>query len=570
MRLRSLLTVGLCVLLSLAPLSAQDAEVANSDLFIKSLEAARQAVEFYGPYDNPRELLRVSEIGYRIAQETRFSKYPLSFFLVDIPVPNAFALPGGQIFITRGMLDLGLTDDMLGGLMGHEVGHVVKNHGTRMQRRATLLNVLSQTLLAGVIIASENSRDDYVPPTGGYDPTDPRGDRIMGAAAAGLVVSELLLRSYSREFEDEADDEGQRYAAGAGFDPNGYRLLMDLMRTRLPESREFGYWRTHPFFESRVKAANVRADLLTIQKERPVDEFRQQTQATLLSLTELAGLEEPAQRLLEDASLTAWPIGPAADKIRLDRLHEVRDLELERNLLARDYGRLLEEYEQTRAQVEELDPEGELQGTLDDEMSQLMTEVGEIAEQALEVLSGGIYETEFLERFLSNYPDAPQVTDVALDLGDAYARLRRPEAAAEMYLRAWRRDPESEAGRRAQSGLRILTPMIEDLSVLQQLTAEAADPELQRIAEEQLDKSVASFSDLSNGATFLKEYPTHGHSDAVTARINRLAEDLLGEATLYQRVGDSAKALDRINRILTEAPFSPAAEKLRQDAVLQS
>jgi len=570
MRLRSLLTVGLCVLLSLAPLSAQDAEVANSDLFIKSLEAARQAVEFYGPYDNPRELLRVSEIGYRIAQETRFSKYPLSFFLVDIPVPNAFALPGGQIFITRGMLDLGLTDDMLGGLMGHEVGHVVKNHGTRMQRRATLLNVLSQTLLAGVIIASENSRDDYVPPTGGYDPTDPRGDRIMGAAAAGLVVSELLLRSYSREFEDEADDEGQRYAAGAGFDPNGYRLLMDLMRTRLPESREFGYWRTHPFFESRVKAANVRADLLTIQKERPVDEFRQQTQATLLSLTELAGLEEPAQRLLEDASLTAWPIGPAADKIRLDRLHEVRDLELERNLLARDYGRLLEEYEQTRAQVEELDPEGELQGTLDDEMSQLMTEVGEIAEQALEVLSGGIYETEFLETFLSNYPDAPQVTDVALDLGDAYARLRRPEAAAEMYLRAWRRDPESEAGRRAQSGLRILTPMIEDLSVLQQLTAEAADPELQRIAEEQLDKSVASFSDLSNGATFLKEYPTHGHSDAVTARINRLAEDLLGEATLYQRVGDSAKALDRINRILTEAPFSPAAEKLRQDAVLQS
>ena len=570
MRLRSLLTVGLCVLLSLAPLSAQDAEVANSDLFIKSLEAARQAVEFYGPYDNPRELLRVSEIGYRIAQETRFSKYPLSFFLVDIPVPNAFALPGGQIFITRGMLDLGLTDDMLGGLMGHEVGHVVMNHGTRMQRRATLLNVLSQTLLAGVIIASENSRDDYVPPTGGYDPTDPRGDRIMGAAAAGLVVSELLLRSYSREFEDEADDEGQRYAAGAGFDPNGYRLLMDLMRTRLPESREFGYWRTHPFFESRVKAANVRADLLTIQKERPVDEFRQQTQATLLSLTELAGLEEPAQRLLEDASLTAWPIGPAADKIRLDRLHEVRDLELERNLLARDYGRLLEEYEQTRAQVEELDPEGELQGTLDDEMSQLMTEVGEIAEQALEVLSGGIYETEFLERFLSNYPDAPQVTDVALDLGDAYARLRRPEAAAEMYLRAWRRDPESEAGRRAQSGLRILTPMIEDLSVLQQLTAEAADPELQRIAEEQLDKSVASFSDLSNGATFLKEYPTHGHSDAVTARINRLAEDLLGEATLYQRVGDSAKALDRINRILTEAPFSPAAEKLRQDAVLQS
>ncbi|MDH3254482.1 MAG: M48 family metallopeptidase, partial [Acidobacteriota bacterium] len=248
---------------------AQEAPpVDNPEIFSKSLEAAQQAMEFYGRYDNPEELRRVAEIGYRIAQETRFTAYPFSFFLVDIPVPNAFALPAGQIFITRGMLDLGLTDDMLGGLLGHEIGHVVMNHGLKMQRRATLLNVLSQTVLAGVIIATNNSRDDYIPPTGGYDPSNPRGDRIMGTAAAGLVVSELLLRSYSREFEDEADSEGQRWAAAAGYDPNGYRLLMELMRSRLPESKEYGYWRTHPFFDSRVKAAMVRADLLTIQGGR--------------------------------------------------------------------------------------------------------------------------------------------------------------------------------------------------------------------------------------------------------------------------------------------------------------
>ena len=100
-----------------------------------------------------------------------------------------------------------------------------------MQRRATLLNILSQTLLAGVLIATHDDRDDYIPPTGGYDPSDPRSDRVMGAAAAGLVVSELLLRSYSREFEDEADDEGQRYAAGAGFDPTGYRRDSDMCTT---------------------------------------------------------------------------------------------------------------------------------------------------------------------------------------------------------------------------------------------------------------------------------------------------------------------------------------------------
>lgn len=563
----------LCALLTLAPLAAQeieDPEVAQSDLFAKSLEAARQAVEFYGVYDNPEELKRVSEIGYRIAQETRFTKYPLSFFLVDIPVPNAFALPGGQIFVTRGMLDLGLTDDMLAGLMGHEIGHVTKNHGVRMKRRATLLNVLSQTLLAGVILATENDRDDYVPPTGGYDPSDPRNDRIMGTAAAGLVVSELLLRSYGREYEDEADDEGQRFAAGAGFDPKGYKHLMELMRTRLPETKEYGYWRTHPFFDSRVKAADVRAELLAVQEPVSPDSLRQKTQERLLEVAGSPDIEDASRLLLEDAALTAWPIGPEADRIRLDRLHESRDLESKRNLLARDFGKLLEKYGKTRTEVEELDPEGDLLIALDAEMAEIRSEIETTSENALKTLSGGIYETGFMETFLSNYPESAEVPRVALELGDAYARLRRSEDAAEMYLRVWEAAPESEAGMRAQSGLRVLTPRIKDLTVLKRLTEESSDPELQRLAVDQLAKSVTVFSDLGNGANFLKTYPDSEHSEAITARINSLAAGLLGEATLYQRVGDHAKALDRINRILTEAPFSPAADKLRQDAILES
>ena len=197
----------------------------------------------------------MAEIGYRVAQESNFRDFPLTFYLVDLPVPNAFALPGGQIFLTKGMLDLRLNDDMLAGLLGHEIGHVVLDHGMRMKRRATLLNVLSQALLAGVVISA--SRSDRQPggipdPYGGGSSS---GDLVLGTAAAGAVVSELLLRSYSREFEDEADDEGQRLAAGAGFDPDGTRQLMERMRAHMPETREYGYWRTHPFFEERVRAA---------------------------------------------------------------------------------------------------------------------------------------------------------------------------------------------------------------------------------------------------------------------------------------------------------------------------
>ena len=110
----------LALALSIQPSSGQ--EVSNPDLFKKTLDAAHQAVKYYGNYDRPEELRRVADIGYRIAQEARFSKFPFTFYLVEMPEPNAFALPGGQIFVTRGMLDLGLSDDMLAGLLGHEIG----------------------------------------------------------------------------------------------------------------------------------------------------------------------------------------------------------------------------------------------------------------------------------------------------------------------------------------------------------------------------------------------------------------------------------------------------------------
>jgi len=145
-----------------------------------------------------------------------------------MPVPNAFALPAGQIFITTGMLDLGLDDDMLANVLGHEIGHVINEHYLKMQRRATLMNVLGNLLVAGVVIGESQRKT----PTA-QAPYDPRvgydnggGNLVQGAAAASLVVSELLLRSYSRDNEDEADKEGQRLAGAAGLQPGGRSAAM--------------------------------------------------------------------------------------------------------------------------------------------------------------------------------------------------------------------------------------------------------------------------------------------------------------------------------------------------------
>jgi len=550
------------------PVASQS--IAKPELFEKSQTAALQALSYYGPYDNPEELRRINDLGYRIAQESGFEDFPFTFYLIDMPEPNAFALPGGQVFVTRGMINLGMTDDMLAGLLGHEIGHVVLQHGTRMQRRATLLNVLSQALLAGVMIAaSQNDSSRQSGPRDPYPSGSQGGDLIQGTAAAGAVLSELLLRSYSRGFEDESDDEGQRMAAAAGFDPEGTRQLMDKMRTHMPQSKEYGYWRTHPFFEERVQAASVRQTLLKVQEPSSADEFRARTQTVLLDFLKQTDLEPPFVVLLKRQALMAWPQGPAADQIRLDLLHELREHQDTLKPMSQVWRNVITAYERNIEEVRGLTPDSLLIASLEVEVQEMESLLEANYPQTVKILQGGVYETEFLETLISNYPDSPEIPQVSLALGEAYARLGRQVEAVDNFLQAWKSDPESEAGQTAIRGLRSLTPRLKSLGALEQLATECDDPALQEAARQRLAALAPTFETLANGADYLKRYPTGLQADVVAQRIDRLADELYGELVLYQSVGDHVKGIERIQQILTHAPNSPAAERLREKIVLE-
>ncbi|MEO1085451.1 MAG: M48 family metalloprotease, partial [Acidobacteriota bacterium] len=460
--------------------AGQRVEIENQKLFKKSARAAMAALSFYGvpntaEMDDPEEALRleherqrVIDIGYQLAAHARFDDFPFSFFFIDMPVPNAFALPGGHIFVTRGMLELGLDDDMLACLLAHEIAHVVYEHGTRMQRRATLLNVLSQAALIGVMIGAdsepENTRDPY-----GIERTgDRKGSLVQGTAAAGIVFTELLLRKYSRGFEDQADAEGQRLAAAAGFDPDGARALWQLMTERIPTANEYGYWRTHPFSDQRLRAAEVRARELKIREPGPVFAYRRATQVALLgagdeldadeALTERddrdhrndrTGLDEPTPQVLqpweegllpflEASALDAWPTGEDAERIRIEQLHRRRDRLMEAPEMARNYGALIRAYGNQIATVRALDPRSTALEALEGERDALKDQVEALLPKALEIWRDGIFQTPFLETFLSNYPDSDVAPKVALALGDAYSRSRREADAVEQYLRAFK------------------------------------------------------------------------------------------------------------------------------------
>ncbi|HYU32841.1 MAG TPA: M48 family metalloprotease [Thermoanaerobaculia bacterium] len=565
----SLSQVVLLVLLTALPAVPRPAAaqaIADPDLFAKSLEAAAEATTVYGAYDNPAEVARINRIGYELAQQSDYQRFPFTFDLVDMPVPNAFTLPGGQIFITRGMLDLGLDDDMLAAVLGHEIGHVVLEHYKRMQRKSTLLNVLGSLLVVGVMVGDRSNRtEDGVPydPRVGYGPS-----RVEGAAAASLILGELLLRSYSREHEDEADAEGQRLSALAGYDPAGAQKVWEKMIQRAPQLREFGYLQTHPFAEERSRAAEARKGTWKIQTRKPADEYRQRTQAVLMTWMEHNRPKEKEKAYLKTAALGTWPQGKVAENLRLEKLHGLREAEMSRPVLSRDYGALVKHYRDEISAVREVDAKSNLVATLETEITDLEKQRKDSYPRAVEVLGGGIYETSFLESFLSNYPDAAQAPEVGLALGDAYSRLGNQTEAVSRYMTAWEAAPDSPDGKRAGAGLRLLAPNLKELSALQKLTEQDRDPEIRKIAGERLTTMAKSYDDVANGAEYLRRYPEGSHAPEVLDRLNVLADNLYAEVVLYQGMGDSVKVMDRINKILTHAPLSPAAAKLRDGAVL--
>ncbi len=584
---RSAIAASLTLALT-APHAAPAVQIANPALFEKSVAAAAEAVRQYGLVDDPEVRERVNRIGYEVAYHADFDSYPFTFAVVDTPIPNAFALPAGQIFVTRGMLDLGLSDDMLAGLLGHEIAHVTSEHFLKQKKRATRLNLLSSLLGVGLMAASASDRDDgYVGPYGYTRDQSPTEAAAQAALVGGMAITELVMRSYSREHEDESDEEGQRFAAAAGYDPNALGLLMAKMGERIPQSKAYGYWQTHPFFDSRVQAARARGRYLATLEAAPgqeIDAYRRATQESLLEFAanpskrlartgpgESAAVP-PALRFLKTMALNAWPSGTAAESIRLDGLHELRARELDRLATSRDYGRITAAYRHEMETVRALTPDSPFLAVLSQELADLRRQSEELYAQSIDILDRGVFETPFLEAFLSNYPDSPRAPRVALLLGTAYSRLGRETQAVESFLKAWESEPAGEIAEEgnspaaaAQRGLHNLTPVLTRLGSLQHLALQERDPELGDRAEDRLRKLAGSYDDITSGSEYLDRFPEGPHAEEVEERLNQLADLLYKEMVIYQDLGDAAKAIARASQILTHAPLSPTARRLSDE-----
>ena len=201
-----------------------------------------------GVYDDPALQRYVNDIGQELARASHRPNLPWSFTIVDSPAINAFALPGGYIYVTRGILAYLDDESELAGVLGHEIGHVTARHAAQAYTRQ---------MQAGLGLAILSI---FVPATAPF----------ADLSSAGLSV--LFLR-HGRDAELEADRLGVEYGSGVGYDPAGVpRFLATLARIDKLSERGVPNWlSTHPDPGSRVTRAEPVAGQFVSDAARAVN-----------------------------------------------------------------------------------------------------------------------------------------------------------------------------------------------------------------------------------------------------------------------------------------------------------
>jgi beta-barrel assembly-enhancing protease len=201
------------------------------------LQAAPEMAQQFGGLDpDPQLQARVDRIGERLVSRSAAGKSPYRFefhVLNDPQTINAFALPGGQVFITEGLLRRLETDGQLAGVLGHEIGHVVARHGAEHIAKQQL----TQGLTGAAVLAT-------------YDPNNPSS---RNSAAVAAVIGQLVSMRFGRQDELEADRLGVRLSSETGYDPRSMTALMKILQQSSEGNQPPEFFSTHPNPENRIQ-----------------------------------------------------------------------------------------------------------------------------------------------------------------------------------------------------------------------------------------------------------------------------------------------------------------------------
>lgn len=202
--------------------------------------APQMAQEMGGLSRNQQAAAIVKQVGQKVVQNSAASRTPYQYdfhLLADPQMINAFALPGGQIFITEGLLfrltqdGKTLDEDMLAGVLGHEIGHVVARHSAEKLAQMEL----AQGITGAVTMAT-------------YDPSNPNSGYIAQS------VANMIQLKYGRGQELQSDNLGVRFMLETGYDPKDLVAVMEILKQAAGPNRTPEFQSSHPDPENRKEA----------------------------------------------------------------------------------------------------------------------------------------------------------------------------------------------------------------------------------------------------------------------------------------------------------------------------
>ncbi len=245
--------------------------LSENDELALGQQTDQEVVQTYGLYEDSRLNAYVSDIGQRMGKLTHRPNLPYQFKVLDTPVINAFAVPGGYVYLTRGILAYLNDEAELAGVIGHELGHVAARHTAQQYSKQQL----AQIGLGVGMIFSEDFR------------------RYAGLAQFG--VSMLFLK-FSRDNERQADDLGVEYSSKMAYDANRMASFFGTLERLSPENASSGlpeWFSTHPNPVDRLGA--VKRGTQAWQAKMPGTTFVAKRQEYLSSVNGIIFGEDPRQ-----------------------------------------------------------------------------------------------------------------------------------------------------------------------------------------------------------------------------------------------------------------------------------
>lgn len=544
--------------------------------FKLGLFIAAQVEKQYRVLEDHPDKDRVMKIASRIIDAAGSGTF-YTFQIVEAPVANAFALPGGFVFITDKLLEQKLSDGELAFLLGHEISHVQNRHFERIQKeRAKVSFMNALTTIGAVLLASNaNNRSDdrdrlinqgAASPAGPPDikrPTSVQLPPHLVPILAGNIFGTLYLLHSQRDFEYEADLSGARIALGAGYSlEEGMGMLKKLFYTNY-RNASMEQWTTHPLTQARIFAIKSKVDpswQKEFKSDQYLNQYRKEKAQLLLDIYQNVkewktprGLPKDEEQWDKVRSILLrrarhWSLDEETQRraLRLELKNHIKPKVSQQPFLRADYGMYLKKAEELK----------NLGGVFDEDIKEIQEKSQLCLETHLSKIETSTPGYQMLKFLVKNYPDHEKAKDWEWNM---WLLERDVEAKMSLAKKLWQVESHRE---QMQIELEKLSKLNKDNPWVYRRACDIMSVE---VDPKQLEEAVDECEDLKVLLRYQHEFPKDEHLEMINKKRSQLLALRYRAGRLAALSGQPRKAVAAFNDVLLYDTGSELEEEARDE-----